>query len=101
MQIASWLLLQRAVNEGELSKDQARSEKSKVKLSAYEPPHQDTLATLPFRLRALIDQSRYLHERVVRLDALIYTGAAKVAVDSDNPVERQIGLLRAAFGNEN
>jgi regulator of CtrA degradation len=101
MQIASWLLLQRAVNEGELSKDQARSEKSKVKLSAYEPPHQDTLATLPFRLRALIDQSRYLHERVVRLDALIYTGAAKVTVDSDNPVERQIGLLRAAFGNEN
>jgi regulator of CtrA degradation len=101
MQIASWLLLQRAVNEGELSTDQARSEKSKVKLSAYDPPHQDTLAALPFRLRALIDQSRYLHERVIRLDALIYTGASKVAVDADNPVERQIGLLRAAFGNEN
>jgi regulator of CtrA degradation len=98
MQIASWLLLQRAVNEGELSTDQARSEKSKVKLSA---PHRDTLAVLPFRLRALIDQSRYLHERVIRLDALIYNGATKVTVDADNPVERQIGLLRAAFGGEN
>ncbi|MEX0591044.1 MAG: DUF1465 family protein [Xanthobacteraceae bacterium] len=100
MQIASWLLLQRAVNEGELSTDQARSEKSKVKLSTYDPPHEDSLAALPFRLRALIDQSRYLHERVMRLDALIYSGAAKPAAEADNPVERQIGLLRAAFGGE-
>jgi regulator of CtrA degradation len=100
MQIASWLLLQRAVNEGELSTEQARSEKSKVKLSTYDAPHEDSLAALPFRLRALIDQSRYLHERVMRLDALIYSGAAKLATDADNPVERQIGLLRAAFGGE-
>ena len=32
MQLASWLLLQRAVNDGELSNEQARVEKSKVKL---------------------------------------------------------------------
>jgi regulator of CtrA degradation len=100
MQIASWLLLQRAVNEGELSTDQARHEKTKVKLSTYELPHEDTLAALPFRLRALIDQSRYLHERVMRLDALLYEKAAKAAEDAGNPVERQIGLLRAAFGGE-
>ena len=98
MQLASWLLLQRAVNEGELSFDQARTEKTKVKLSAYDPPHEELLAALPFRLRALIDQSRYLHERVMRLDALIYSGAARTPKDADNPVERQIGLLRAAFG---
>jgi hypothetical protein len=55
---------------------------------------------LPFRLRALIDQSRYLHERVTRLDALIYSGASEPKKDVDNPVERQIGLLRAAFGND-
>jgi regulator of CtrA degradation len=99
MQIASWLLLQRAVNEGELTTEQARSEKTKVKLSAYDPAHDETVAALPFRLRALIDQSRFLHERVVRLDALIYNGTKK-APDADNPVERQIGLLRAAFGND-
>jgi regulator of CtrA degradation len=100
MQIASWLLLQRAVNEGELSNEQARSEKTKVKLSAYDPPHAESMAALPFRLRALIDQSRYLHERVTRLDGLIYSQAAEPAKDGDNPVERQIGLLRAAFGND-
>lgn len=98
MQIASWLLLQRAVNEGELTREQARAEKTKVKLSPYDPPHDDSLAALPFRLRALIDQSRYLHERVVRLDALLYEQRTKPVPDSGNPVERQIGLLRAAFG---
>lgn len=98
MQVASWLLLQRAVNEGELSAEQARAEKTKVKLSPYDPPHEESLAALPFRLRALIDQSRYLHERVARLDALLYETRAKPVEAGDNPVERQIGLLRAAFG---
>jgi len=99
MQIASWLLLQRAVNEGELTSDQARTEKTKVKLSTYDAPHEETLAALPFRLRALIDQSRYLHERVARLDGLLYEKRAAAADEAGNPVERQIGLLKAAFGD--
>ena len=36
MQLASWLLLHRAVNEGEMSLAQANKEKAKVKLSAGE-----------------------------------------------------------------
>jgi regulator of CtrA degradation len=99
MQIASWLLLQRAVNEGELSREQASKEKTKVKLSAYDLPHEDTLAALPFRLRALIDQSRFLHERVMRLNGLLYEQSQKLVDDAGNPVERQMGLLRAAFGD--
>lgn len=99
MQIASWLLLQRAVNEGELSREQASKEKTKVKLSSYELPHEETLANLPFRLRALIDQSRFLHERVMRLDGLLYEQSRKATDAAGNPVERQIGLLRAAFGD--
>jgi len=31
MQLASWLLLQRAVNEGEMTQEQARTEKNRVK----------------------------------------------------------------------
>src|SRR5438309_8010304 len=50
MQLASWLLLQRAVNEGELTFDQARAEKMKVKLAPYQPPHEDSLAVLPKKL---------------------------------------------------
>src|SRR5436309_13060979 len=37
MQLASWLLLHRAVKEGEMSLAQASKEKSKVKISAAEP----------------------------------------------------------------
>ena len=96
MQLASWLLLQRAVNEGELTLDQARSEKTKVKLSSYEPAHPESVAALPKKLRLLIDESRRLHDRVLRMDALIYSGAVAESV-ADNPVERQLGLLRAAF----
>ena len=37
MQLASWLLLHRAVKEGEMSLAQANKEKTKVKLSVGEP----------------------------------------------------------------
>ena len=37
MQLASWLLLHRAVKEGEMSLAQANREKVKVKLAAAEP----------------------------------------------------------------
>jgi regulator of CtrA degradation len=96
MQLASWLLLQRAVNEGELTQAQARSEKTKVKLAAYEPPHEEAMKALPKRLRTLIEDSRRLHEQVLRMDALIYGGKPAMA-SNDNPVEHQLGLLRAAF----
>ncbi|HZZ23918.1 MAG TPA: DUF1465 family protein [Roseiarcus sp.] len=36
MQVASWLLLQRAVNEGELASSQAQAERMRVKLSREE-----------------------------------------------------------------
>jgi len=96
MQLASWLLLQRAVNEGELTQDQARSEKTKVKLTIYEPPHEESMKSLPKRLRTLIDESRRLHDHVLRMDALIY-GSKPAKSANDNPVEHQLGLLRAAF----
>ena len=43
MQLASWLLLHRAVNEGEMSLAQANKEKTKVKLSVGEPADAETL----------------------------------------------------------
>jgi hypothetical protein len=36
---------------------------------------------------------------VVRLDGLIYNPSSEPVNEGNNPVERQIGLLRAAFGN--
>ena len=95
MQLASWLLLHRAVNEGEMSLIQASQEKTKVKLSPAEPPDDEMARLLPQKLRDLIGRSLRLLERVRRLDATIHAGS--LPKSSINPVERQVGLLRAAF----
>ena len=73
MQMASWLLLQRAVNEGELSPTQAASDKHKVKLSQQElatPP--DQFDRLPAKLRDLCERSLRLQSRLIHLDRLLY-----------------------------
>jgi len=101
MQLASWLLLQRAVNEGELTFDQARTEKMKVKLSPFPAIEPSILGTLPKKLGNLIADSRRLHDQVLRLDALVYGGGAEPeAASASNPVESQLGLLKAAFGKD-
>ena len=96
MQLASWLLLHRAVKEGEMSLAQVNAEKTKVKLSVGEPADEETLKILPATLRGLIDRSRALHSKVVRLDATIHA-QKQTARDGTNPVEHQLGLLKAAF----
>jgi regulator of CtrA degradation len=96
MQIASWLLLHRAVKEGEMSLAQANKEKTKVKLSAGRPFDEHTFKLLPAKLRELIDRAAKLEVQVRRLDATIHASAAPAAPDG-NPVERQLGLLKAAF----
>ena len=98
MQLASWLLLHRAVKEGEVSLAQAHKEKTKVKLSGVEHADEQNITLLPERLRALIQRSKALHSAVRRLDTTIHSSPARA--DRGNPVERQLGLLRAAFEHE-
>ena len=47
MQLASWLLLHRAVKEGEMSLAQANAQKSKVKLTGNDFTDNDNLKLLP------------------------------------------------------
>ena len=98
MQVASWLLLHRAVKEGEMSLAQANKEKTKVRLSTVEHNDERNIRLLPERLRALVQRSKALQRAVRRLDATIH--AAPARADRGNPVERQIGLLKAAFERE-
>ncbi len=102
MQLASWLLLQRAVNEGELSLDQAASEKRKVKLSYQDSAASpEAFARLPERLRDLVIESMRLQARIIHLDQLLYLDPdAPLAAPSPSPVEAQLSRLRAAFGGE-
>jgi regulator of CtrA degradation len=98
MQLASWLLLQRAVNEGDLSADQASQERSKVKLGALSTATDGpTWNDLPGRLRLLIDRSLVLQERVVRLDDALRAGPA-AGEPADNHVRRTQRRIAEAFG---
>ena len=100
MQLASWLLLHRAVKEGEMSLAQANKEKLKVKLSAVDVADPQNIQLLPAKLRELIERSQKLQLRVRRLDSTIHTATDAPQPAAGNPVERQIGLLKAAFGAE-
>jgi regulator of CtrA degradation len=96
MHLASWLLLHRAVKEGEITLAQAHKEKGKVSLAACEPGDAKSLTLLPPKLQDLIARSARLQAEVRRLDASMHAAAApKIA--ADNPVWRQLGLLKAAF----
>jgi regulator of CtrA degradation len=97
MQLASWLLLQRAVAEGELSPEQARNQKEKVKLSqqaAATGP--DALQALPVQLRELVAASLRLQDRIIHLDKLM-EGEAEPTPPVANPVAMQRMLLQSAF----
>ncbi|MGA8171415.1 MAG: DUF1465 family protein [Methylocystis sp.] len=99
MQIASWLLLQRAVNQGEMTRGQAGSDRHRVKLSHQElASNPDMFQTLPAKLRELAIQSVRLQARIIHLDALIYAppNPAPAPVRS-SPVEEQLEMLRSAF----
>src|ERR1700727_733750 len=57
MQLASWLLLHRAVKEGEMTLAQAHKEKSKVRLAACDPGDAKMIPRLPQTLQDLIVRS--------------------------------------------
>jgi regulator of CtrA degradation len=96
MQIASWLLLHRAVNEGEMTLAQAGKEKKKVRLVSSDPIDERVIAMLPERLSDLIERSRVLQDKVRRLDATIHAPVLEHPL-VPNPLDRHLGLLRAAF----
>ncbi len=97
MQLASWLLLQRAVNEGEMTQDQAATEKHKVRLSRQEiASNPDMFRRLPERIQELCAASLRLQERVHKLDRMLYAEPAPVTA-KPAALESQLAQLRAAF----
>src|ERR1041385_4354239 len=97
MQLASWLLLHRAVKEGEMTLSQANREKTKVKLSAADPGSADALARLPQQLQNLIARSMILQSRVRPLDITIHSPPPEQRAAIGNPLVPQLNRLKAAF----
>ena len=96
MQLASWLLLHRAVKEGEMTLHQANREKTKVKLTAADPAPEEIIQKLPERLQDLVARSMTLQAKVRRLDVAIHVPPADLA-PIGNPLVPQMNMLKAAF----
>jgi regulator of CtrA degradation len=98
MQVASWLLLQRAVNEGELTSSEARAERVRVKLSredyGYKP---EIFEQLPAALRSLSQRSVRIQERVMHLDQGLVVAHSREPIRAPSEVASQVERLRAAF----
>ncbi len=93
MQIASWLLVQRAVREGDMTADAACEPRYRLKARQGEaaPSHPE----LPIALIEYLVRAERLHDRVLYLDRRMYLDAPAEA--QVNPVLSQLGRLEAAF----
>ena len=98
MQLASWLLLQRAISSGELSREAAIEEKKRINLSEAGPGHAlPGAASIPDSLKDLIARSLHVHARIMQLDKMIGDKTAPAGA-TDNPVASQMNRLTKAFG---
>ena len=98
MQLASWLLLQRAVNDGEMSQDQAKLEKNRVRIDNIRVSDDGQgWDELPDRLKILVEKSINLQRRIVHLDNALDTSKGDVQESTPNPIASQLDALSSAF----
>ena len=97
MQLASWLLLQRAVSAGEISLEDATKEKHRINLAEIGAGHALTgYDQIPSALKELVDRSLRLHERIQKLDEML-SAKAKLGNPQPSPVSHQIDRLVQVF----
>jgi len=97
LELASWLMIRRALKEGEITPAEARTKRERVKLRAPgRPAHVKGFAELPQGLRTLIETSYALNDRIFQLDRAIAVVVGD-ALSPDNPVGAQMNRLEEAF----
>jgi regulator of CtrA degradation len=97
MQIASWLLVQKAVNDGELADDEAARSRQRLTVTNRGIATQASLfAQLPDELQEFTAQSLRIQSRIVQFEAQVQTVTAMVGAPVPG-VQAQFDLLRRAF----
>ena len=94
MQAASWLLIQRAVREGEMCPEAAAGER--YRLGSKEicfGGRDENLELLPHTLRDLLDRSERLYRRIARLEEAILS----TRLGTKPPVQAQFERLQQSF----
>jgi regulator of CtrA degradation len=97
MQVASWLLVQRAVREGDMPADAACEERYRLGGEEVSRAGGEGAEGLPSELVTLLDRSERLYERVRHLDRRMYV--ENEADDAPHPVLSQQDRLKNAFGS--
>lgn len=95
MQVASWLLVQRAVREGEMDPLHACDARYRLAREAAAAAEERGRGRLPVGLLDLLDRSDRLYERVMHLDRRMYLDPAET--EQPHPVLSQYERLQAAF----
>lgn len=95
MQVASWLLVQRAVREGDMAPNAACEDR--YRLNADERAEAaEQLNELPLELLELADRAERLYDRVRHLDRRMYVEGP--LEEGPHPVLSQHDRLKQAFG---
>ena len=101
LELASWLLIRRALKEGEITPEEAQRKRGRVRLQSLgRPAHTKGFTELPQGLRDLIEASFALHDRIVQLDRAMTSQGPATAEQGPaaNPVANQMRALEQAFG---
>jgi regulator of CtrA degradation len=97
MQVASWLLVQRAVREGDMPPDAACEDRYRLAGEEVCRATGEGANSLPSVLTTLLDRSERLYERVRHLDRRMYV--ENDADEAPHPVLSQHDRLKTAFGS--
>jgi regulator of CtrA degradation len=98
MQMASWLLLQRAIASGEMNHDEALREKHRINLAEIGRGHDlKGGEQTPEGLKSLVDRSLRLLERIKTLDSMLNREPATNDDQPMSPINAQINMLERAF----
>ena len=95
-QLASWLLVRRAIAIGEITASEAHTHRHKVTLAAQSGGRPECFSELPEMFKRLIDESHRLYGRVLRLDPLLSEGYTAMA-DGASPISPQIERIKLEF----
>jgi regulator of CtrA degradation len=98
MQVASWLLVQRAVREGDMAPASACEDRYRLNADdvARSGDGETARSELPRGLTGLADRAERLYERVRHLDKRMYLESQ--TAEPANPVLGQMDRLKNAFG---
>lgn len=100
LELASWLVIRRALKAGEITGEEARVKRRRLRLTAIgRPEHVKDFDSLPAKLRDLITASFALHDRIVLLDRALEHPETAVGETASNPVAEQVDKLSAAFSS--